>query len=164
VSDLEIRLARPSEYADVGEVTVAGYRVDGFLDGTDDYEEDLRDAEDRATASELWVAVRDGRVLGTVTFCPPGAGHRELAADDEGEFRVLAVSPNARRMGVARALVEQCFTRARELGLAEMVLCSLPAMTSAHGLYRSLGFSRDPSLDWEPVPGIVLWGFRAPVR
>ena len=36
-------------------------------------------------------------------------------------------------------------------------------MSIAHALYRSMGFVRDPSLDWEPARGVVLLGFRAPV-
>jgi hypothetical protein len=33
-------------------------------------------------------------------------------------------------------------------------------MAAAHRLYARLGFARDVSLDWEPVPGFWLRGFR----
>jgi len=42
-------------------------------------------------------------------------------------------------------------------------MSSLAEMTAAHRLYGRLGFVRAPELDWEPVPGIVLLGFRLPL-
>ncbi|MGH3448567.1 MAG: GNAT family N-acetyltransferase, partial [Nocardioidaceae bacterium] len=162
-----VRLAEPSEYAAVGEITVQAYAGDGFLDDTEEYADRLRDAAARAAGAELWVAVHGSEhgsdVLGSVTYCPPGSTYRELASPGEGEFRMLAVSPVARGRGVGRALVRQCFTRSRELGFGELVICSLDAMTPAHALYRSMGFVRDDSLDWEPVPDVSLLAFRAPV-
>ena len=35
-----------------------------------------------------------------------------------------------------------------------------PWMTEAHRLHVSLGFVRDPSLDWAPTPDVSLLGFR----
>ncbi len=73
---------------------------------------------------------------------------------------MLAVTPAARRRGVARALIEHCLEVAECDGLTEIVLSSLPTMTAAHGLYTSLGFERAPDLDWSPAPKVWLWGFR----
>ncbi len=30
---------------------------------------------------------------------------------------------------------------------------------AAHAMYGRFGFVRRPELDWEPRPGIALWGF-----
>jgi GNAT superfamily N-acetyltransferase len=164
VSDeLELRLAHQDEYAAAGQLTLDGYVYDGFLSNDDDYAEHLADAGRRAADAELLVAVAGGELVGTVTFCPPGSPLRELSRDGEAEFRMLAVSPVARGRGVGRALVEKCFERARELGLREMVICSMTRMTAAHRLYVAIGFERDPSLDWEPVPDVLLLAFRRPV-
>lgn len=163
ISTVRVRLATPQEYDAVGELTVAGYLHDGFLRPDDGYVAELRDAARRAEEAELWVADRDGEPVGTVTFCPPGSALRELGREEAGEFRMLSVDPLSRGHGVARALVEQCMQRSRELGLHEVVLCSMGAMTAAHALYRSFGFVRDESLDWWPRPDVVLLGFRAPV-
>ena len=160
---LELRPAREDEYAAVGQLTVDGYVYDGFLEPDDDYAEHLADAAQRAADAELIVALSDGELLGTVTFCQPESPLRELSRDGEAEFRMLAVSPAARGRGVGRALVEKCFDRARELGLSEMVICSMTRMTAAHRLYAAMGFERDPSLDWEPVPDVRLLAFRRPV-
>jgi len=40
------------------------------------------------------------------------------------------------------------------------VLHSTDRMTTAHRIYERLGFARDVSLDWEPLPGFWLRGFR----
>lgn len=163
--DFQVRPARPDEYAAVGALTADGYLADDLLQwahGTDvDYESHLRAAAERAEGGELLVAVDADALLGTVTWCPPGSSMRELATHpDQGEFRMLAVSPAARRRGVGRALVEACLDRSRRLGMREVLLCSLPEMTTAHGLYRSLGFERAEDLDWSPHPALLLWGFR----
>jgi GNAT superfamily N-acetyltransferase len=156
---MEVRLARPKEYVAVGAITVAAYTADGLLHNDADYVEELEDAARRAEEAELWVAVADSRVLGSVTYCPPGSPYRELAGGGEGEFRMLAVDPAARRRGAARALVERCIARSREAGDHRIVICSLPQMTGAHRLYAEMGFARAPEMDWRPVPGILLLGF-----
>ncbi len=158
---IEVRLARPWDVARVGQLTVEAYLHDGFLTAADDYAEELAAAQERSTAAEVWVAVDGSELVGSVTFCPPGSPYRELAREGQGEFRMLGVAPSHRGQGVARALVQRCFERCRELGLAEMVLCSMAQMTPAHALYASFGFRRSPELDWEPAPGVVLIAFRA---
>lgn len=164
MGSLEIRLARPSEHGVVGDLTVAAYDIDGFLDGTDDYADHLRDAAGRAADAELWVAADDTGVLGSVTYCPPGSRLCELAtAPDQGEFRMLAVVPAARRGGIGRALAEHCIARSRELRHRELVLSSASEMRAAHRLYAALGFVRAPELDWRPLPTVELFAFRLPL-
>lgn len=159
---VEIRLARPAEYAAVGQVTVEAYRGDSLLDADTGYADHLADAGARARDAELYVAVDgdDQRILGTVTYCRPGTPFAEVSTEGEGEFRMLAVPPEARRRGVARRLVEHCVARSRELDLEAVVLCSMREMTSAHRLYQGLGFERVPERDWTPAPGVDLQAFR----
>jgi ribosomal protein S18 acetylase RimI-like enzyme len=158
-----VRRVRPDEYATVGELAEAAYRADGLLRAAEDpYAPVLRDTAARDAAAEVWSAVdAAGTLLGTVTWCPPGSTFRELARHrDQGEFRALAVRPAARHRGVARALVTACVARARADGMREILLSSLPEMTAAHGLYRSLGFVRAADQDHRPVPAVQLWAFR----
>jgi len=160
---LEIRLARADELDSVGALTVEAYRADGLLVEDDFYVAHLADAAARSAEAELWVAADDGEVLGTVTFCPPGTPWAELAGDGEGEFRMLAVAPSARRRGVAHALVDHCIRRSRDLEYDALVLSSLGQMSGAHHLYEALGFVRAPSRDWTPAPGVDLLAFRLPL-
>lgn len=156
---MEIRQALPAEFGAVGDLTLAAYVGDGHIPPGIDYVEELRDTEARAVTAEIWVAA-DDRVVGAVTWCPLGSPLREVARDDEGEFRMLAVAHEARGRGIGEALVRRCVTRSREEGLTGVALSSLPTMASAHRVYERLGFVRDPDADWSPVPGIDLWAFR----
>ncbi|GAA1557888.1 GNAT family N-acetyltransferase [Kribbella hippodromi] len=153
----EIRLAREAEYEAVGELTVDAYSHDGFVRG--DYALTLRAAADRAAKAELWVVADESGLLGTVTYCPPGSVYREIARDDEGEFRMLGVAGRARGLGVGTALTERCIARTRELGQRRIVMSSAEYMTTAHRLYERLGFTRLPERDWSPIPGINLYAF-----
>lgn len=161
-----IRQATPDEWDAAGEITVAGYVNDGFLRPTDDYAKVLRDAAARAAKAQLWVAAdpEDGRLLGTVTFCPRNSPYREVASADEGEFRMLAVDPAAQGRGVGRALVRHCIQLSRAESFEAIVLSTLPTMSRAHSLYLSLGFVRDHGRDFSPVEGVRLWVFRLGLR
>jgi ribosomal protein S18 acetylase RimI-like enzyme len=154
-----IRLAVPAEYDAVGELTASAYQSDGFIPAGSDYGLTLRAAADRAAKAELWVAVADTELLGTVTFCPVGSVYREIGRDDEGEFRMLGVSPAARGRGVGTALTEHCIQRSRDLGFTRVVMSSARPMTTAHRIYERLGFTRLPERDWSPRPGVDLYAF-----
>lgn len=156
---MEIRRARPEEYPAVGELTAAAYVAGGHLPPGHRYVDQLRAAERRAAEAVLLVAVDGDRLLGTVTYCPHGSPWRELGREDEGEFRTLAVAPDAQGSGVGAALVRACVDRSRGEGDRGMVLCSLPDQASAHRIYARLGFVRDPGRDWSPEPGTTLMAF-----
>lgn len=162
MSDFTIRPAHPAELTAVGELTVAAYRVDGYLnDDQTTYSRKLADATTRHREAELLVAADDeDTLLGTVTIAQPGNPWQELAVPDTLEFRMLAVSPAARGRGVGQALTRRVIDRAAELGLGTVVLSSSPLMKTAHRLYERLGFRRTPEFDWSPVPGLPLITFR----
>jgi ribosomal protein S18 acetylase RimI-like enzyme len=158
VSDLIVRRARPADHDAVGEVTVAAYA--GFVDGPKDhYIAHLRDAAGRDREAELWVAERQGEIVGTVTLAREGSAWREIGQPGEGEFRMLAVAPWAQRQGVGQALTQLVLDRFRELGAHAIVLSSLAEMSDAHRIYQRLGFQRLPERDWSPVPGVELIAF-----
>jgi ribosomal protein S18 acetylase RimI-like enzyme len=159
---VRVRPAHTDELAEVGELTVEAYAVDGFVAADHDYAHHLRDAATRAREAELYVAVLEApdRVAGTVTFCPQGSKWAELAQPGEGEFRMLAVRPEARGRGVGEALVGLCLERSTELGYTAVVLSSMPAQQAAHRVYQRLGFVRTPDLDWSPVEDVDLLAFR----
>jgi ribosomal protein S18 acetylase RimI-like enzyme len=156
---VELRLAEPGELGALGALCVAAYEQ--FFGGPQDsYRAHVADTASRAREAELWVAAEDGLLLGCVTYCPPGSPWRELASTaDEGEFRMLAVHPEARGRGAGQALAEHCDERAREHGARRMVLSSLAEMTAAHRVYTRLGYRRSPHRDWDPMPGVHLIAF-----
>lgn len=160
-----IRRAEPAEYAAVGELTVQAYLTNGGLSIDDPYYDVLRNAAARDQGAELWVAVdADGTLLGTVTWCPVGSAYRELGGPDEGEFRTLAVAPDARGRGVGEALVQHCLALAAEAGNSAVVISTAGWMPAAHRLYRRLGFVAVPERDWSPRPEVPLHAFVRPLR
>ncbi len=155
---MEVRRARHDELDAVGELTVRAYAA-FTLGPADPYVARLRDAASRAEGAELWVAVDEDRLLGSVTSCPPGSSFREVARDDEGEFRMLAVDPGVRGSGAGTALAALCEQRARDGGATGMAISSLAEMTDAHRIYTRLGYTRDAGRDWSPLPGVELIAF-----
>jgi ribosomal protein S18 acetylase RimI-like enzyme len=160
---ITVRPVHTSELVAVGELTVRAYAADGFVGAEDGYAHQLRDVATRAREAEVYVAAlpeSPGVIAGTVTFCPQGSPWCQLAQPDEGEFRMLAVAPEARRRGAAEALVGVCVERALELGYTAVVLSTLPEQRTAHRLYERLGFGRAPELDWSPHEKVTLVGYR----
>jgi GNAT superfamily N-acetyltransferase len=153
---LEIRLARPDELGRIGDLTAAIYVAGGYISLNSEYMARLRDAASRAREAELLVAVQDGEAAGTVTYCPHGSSWAQLTVAGEAEFRMLAVVPAARGLGLGEALVRHCIARAREDGCVTLRLTTEPVMHAAHRIYRRLGFVRTPERDWQPQPGAEL--------
>lgn len=92
-----------------------------------------------------------GEALGCVCLQPldlPGAC----------EVKRLYVRPAARGMGLGRALATSAVEHASTLGYSEVMLDTLPRMTSAIAIYRSLGFVPASPYWNNMVPGIVYFG------
>jgi ribosomal protein S18 acetylase RimI-like enzyme len=155
---MRVREAFPDEYGELGELCVRAYRAVGSV--TDSYAARLRDVGGRAQTARVLAAVEDGvPPLGCVTLILDGGPWRELAGDDEGEFRMLAVDPAAQGRGAGAALVRACIDETRAAGRARLVLSSATDMTGAHRLYERLGFARAPARDWRPAPHVQLLAY-----
>lgn len=145
-----------------GFVVEAYLRLPGHVEEPD-YERELADVGGRAglPGTEVLAAFDGDRPLGCVTYVAgassPLAEHDD---PDAASFRMLGVDPGAQGRGAGRAMVAACLDRARASGRARVLLHSTPWMVGAHRLYESLGFVRDESYDWVPVPDVTLWGFR----
>jgi len=154
---VEIRIARPDEYAEAGALTASVFLADGLVGPDSPYLDELNDGERRAKEADLLVAVDGaGRLVGSVTFVLPGSGYAELASPGEAEFRMLVVDPSARGHGVGAMLVRECVRRAQAAGAHTIRLSTGDAMTLAYRIYAGLGFRRTPERDWEPTPEFRL--------
>jgi GNAT superfamily N-acetyltransferase len=158
---VNVRRARRGEHALVGELCVRAYAEDGL--GPAGYEAVLRDVDARAATAEVLVAESGQELLGTVTVMLEPGPLTEIATADEGEFRMLAVTPAARGRGTGTALVRACAAAARARGRRALVCSSQDRMIAAHQLYARLGFVRAPARDWSPVPGVDLLAFELPL-
>jgi ribosomal protein S18 acetylase RimI-like enzyme len=152
-----VRLARPDEFALIGELVVAAYRSVGS--DHPEYEPTLRDVAGRATSSDVLVADVAGAVAGTATFVPPGGAMSEVDDPGAAMIRMLAVATAMRGHGAGEALVRECLARAQVCGAARVRLHTEPTMTAAHRLYERLGFVRDAAYDFTPVPDVNLLAY-----
>ena len=162
---MEIRPAEPSEYATIGDLLVASYgAIEGFtVDET--LADELRDVGTRARDSLVLVAITAGRIVGTITYVPGTTSRAAEFEDPAGAgIRMLAVDPAVRRGGVGDALSRACLAEASRAGRTTVYLHTTQWMTGAQSLYEALGFVRDPTLDWEPEPGLLLLGYRRTVE
>src|SRR6478752_6823448 len=107
-SPINVRVARPDEYAAIGAMTYDAYESSGILGTDPGYVGVLKGAERRAAGSELLVALIDDEVVGSVMLCRFGTEYAEISEPGEAEFRMLAVEPTANGRGVGRRLIDEC--------------------------------------------------------
>ncbi|HEU4561292.1 MAG TPA: GNAT family N-acetyltransferase [Longimicrobium sp.] len=164
-AELVIRDARDHDRAAVRELTLRAYAeyakvmepaAWAGLDGA------VRAAVESDAAMERIVAEHRGEIVGSVMLFPPQvqAYGDFTGAAQAPELRLLAVSPEARGLGVGRALVEECIRRALRMGARELGLHTSKSMAVAMELYRRMGFVRWPETDFQPEGAELVEGYR----
>jgi ribosomal protein S18 acetylase RimI-like enzyme len=145
---VEVREARPDEYAEAGRVTALAYRefVGPGETRWEAYLDEIADVASRAATATVLLALEDARILGSATL---ELGDRIDDDDpplrpDEAHIRMLGIDPAWRGRGAARALMEACEERARAAGRSRITLHTTHRMTLAQAMYEHLGFERQP--------------------
>ena len=159
-----IRNARAEELDQVALLVRDAYQeyLTSFPPGTwEGYVRDIMDVRSRLEISELIVAEDDGRIVGAVTFYPDASNskHEGWPAGWAG-VRLLAVHPDARGLGIGRALMEECIRRSRHRSIRTIGLHTTEVMNVARGMYERMGFIRVPEFDFHPASGVVVIAYR----
>ena len=151
---ITIRPAAEADFAAIARITRDSYLSAGYFDdAAHPYMVKIMDVAERAAQATIWVAERQGTVVGSVTLALAGEPYSDIAQQDELEFRMLVVDPAVQRSGAGKAMVEAIIGHARTLpGIRAVALTTGQTWESAHGLYRKTGFQRVPERDWL-VPG-----------
>jgi len=163
-----LREARSEEFQALGALLVAVY---SSLAGFPTPEEQPRYYDMLANIgrlagnpdTELLVAIRGEDLLGGVVYFSDmaryGSGGTATQEVNASGFRLLAVAPQARGLGVGRALMETCITRAQERRHGQMIIHTTDAMKTAWSMYERRGFVRSVDLDF--LQGTLqVYGFR----
>jgi ribosomal protein S18 acetylase RimI-like enzyme len=161
---VRLREAGPEELAALRELTLRAYAEYARVMEPSAWA-GLEEAVRRTVASdgaERIVAEHEGKIVGSVMLFPPSTATYggSVEAPPWPELRLLAVSPDARGMGVGRLLVDECVRRARASGATELGLHTSRSMETAVGMYRRMGFVRAPEHDFHPEGAERVEGYR----
>lgn len=163
-----VREARRDEFEKLGQLMVSVYSsLEGFP-GRDEQPKyyDMLAHVGRFTerpGTQLLVAVTGNELVGGVVFFSDmaqyGSGGTATREVDAAGFRLLAVDPKARGMGVGKALADACIALAKAKGLKQVIIHTTRAMTVAWGMYTRMGFERSPELDFKQE-ALEVFGLR----
>lgn len=98
----------------------------------------------------LWLAWRGEEAVAVV-------GLRPLEEPGTCEMKRLWVDPSAQGLGLGRALAELCVASAAARGYRRMRLDTLPKLTAAQALYRSMGFRSCTRYNDNNLPGVLFF-------
>jgi ribosomal protein S18 acetylase RimI-like enzyme len=162
--NITIDLANRSEWPVVAAITKASYAE--FAARTnknfwDVYEQSTEQVLLTDESAVRIVARLDSTIVGSVVFYEPYTRRigNTVLVNEFPEMRLLAVSPSHRNLGIAGDLIRTCEQRAEVAGFKAITLHTTALMKTAKAMYERRGYERYPKLDFEPSPGVVVWGF-----
>lgn len=131
----------------------------------------FREYRNSAGSPECFTALEEELATLPGRYAPP-QGRLLLAQDNEAwigcvalrkldkrtcELKRLYVRPTGRGSGLGKLLIDQAMHLAAEAGYNSMKLDTLPQMTAAIRLYRTMGFREIPAYTHNPVTGTLYF-------
>ena len=147
-----VRDAVPADYPAIREVVIAAYRQYAgqlTLDIFSPYLADVLDLDTHARHGRLFVVEAGERVCAFAAFYPDASGDGFGFPAGWVSGRALAVHPDARGNGVARALLATGEYLALQAGAPVFAFHTHSYMTDAIALYERLGYRRAPQYDFD---------------
>lgn len=93
-----------------------------------------------ADVGEVIVAEVEGQIVGAVAYVGPGAPKAAFFRPEWSIMRMLVVAPDARGLGIGRALAEECLRRAKRDQASVFALHTSELMQVAMPMYQRMGF------------------------
>lgn len=105
----------------------------------------------RIAGKECYLALSEGRIVGTILLAPPGKarGCPYYERDGVATFHQFAVDPEYQGRGVGGLLLHTIEVRARELGAAELALDTAEGAHHLIGRYERCGYRVVDRVDWD---------------
>ncbi len=151
--DVQIRLAVMDEAEEIAQILVGAfgplrgkYTTGAFAAVTPDADE----IRDRFEEGPIWVALVEGKMVGTVSVLPE---------PDWLYIRSMAVLPETQGLGIGRKLLSVVEHYAVETGFSRLYLYTTYFLKGAIRLYESSGFTHDRDTladEWHGVPGVGM--------
>jgi ribosomal protein S18 acetylase RimI-like enzyme len=167
-NEIVVRDAREDEREAVAALTLAAYAELAEVMAPSAWaglERAVRAALVSDAPMERIVAERGGVLLGSVQLYPPAVDAYGGAAGRVPwpEVRLLAVSPEARGLGIGQMLMDECVRRARAAGATELGLHTSRSLRAAIRIYERMGFIRAPEHDFQPEGAELVTAYRLPL-
>jgi GNAT superfamily N-acetyltransferase len=147
-----VRDAVPADYPAIRKVVIAAYRQYADLLNRDVFSPhlaDLLDLETHAHHGRLLVAEEDGRIRASGAFYPDASVQGVGWPPGWAGGRGLAVHPDARGHGVARAMIATIERLALAADAPVSAFHTASFMTGTIALYERLGYQRVPEFDFD---------------
>ena len=165
----KVRNALPEEFGAVGELMVDVYsQIEGFPKQSEQpqYYDLLRNVGQLTENPniELLVAVSSqGSIGGAVVYFHDmkdyGSGGTATQEKNACGFRLLAVDPETRGLGIGKLLTIACIDKAKNSPAGQIIIHTTKTMQLAWGMYERMGFKRSEDLDF--IQGeLPVFGFR----
>ncbi|SNS86852.1 Ribosomal protein S18 acetylase RimI [Ekhidna lutea] len=167
-SEIKISPALEKDHPMIGKLMVKVYsNLSGFPSPEEqpDYYNMLANIGEftRKESVELLVAKQGDQLLGAVVYIGDmkdySSGGTATLEKNAAGFRLLAVDPKARGLGVGKKLTIACIDQAKSEGRKQVVIHTTESMQVAWGMYEKMGFIRSEDLDFEQS-GLPVFGFR----
>lgn len=165
MADFQVRDARTDERDAIRDLTLRAYGEYATIMHPDAWaglEKAIHGAFRGDSLAEQIVADDQGTLIGSIMLFP---AHARAYGDmleplAWPEVRLLAVPPEARGRGVAKALMDECLRRARGAGATALGIHTSRSMRVAMQMYERMGFIRIPEHDHQVPGGELVEAYR----
>lgn len=164
-----IREAQSDEFKTIGQLMIQVYsQLEGFPKPEEQptYYDKLANIGlmTEKPGARLLVAVSEnGAIGGAVVYLGDmehyGSGGTATKEKNAAGFRLLAVDPETRGLGLGKRLSMACLELAKTEGNQQMIIHTTNAMKPAWKMYEKIGFRRSEDLDFL-MEGFPVFGFR----
>lgn len=144
-----IEIATSKDFEAIADLNVAAYAEFALCLQSGSWEvmqKNLRNIPERAEVAEFMVYRSSNDIIGSIAYCPAGKGDLTIFRLDMASLLLLAVHPEHRGKGIAKALTLACISKAINDKASSIGLFTSELMQPAQHIYRGLGFHQESEL------------------